>query len=304
VVGGKDVDQLSAMQSAAVENFNTAAGGASASTSGSYMHHLTSDPLITQAFRGRAGGAFARDKASDPPPLSRTEFLAAAKAWVDAGAPCKSSGSITQTARFKTAYSYPSSMGNGTTSIIETARRDVLIVRNRDGSAVSDSKSSGNQTIITKYVHNGCSVTLTSRSEWHSTTDATAPAKVKMDLQDGKCEISFTLAPDKTVQSSEGRLVSTCGPPMNSSDVDEELTWEPWVFKIRCPPDFTPDSNNTITCNPRQHQKGPEASGDMTRKIVGAGMDAAESRSWLNVSPIGTSRVDTGDPLPITVKTV
>ncbi len=302
---GKDIDQLCALQSAQVTNFNTAAGGSSASTPGSYLHHLTSDPLITQAFRGRAGGAFAQDRRSDPPPMTRTEFLASAKAWVDAGAPCKATGSVSQTERFKTTYRYPYPVGNGTTTVTEVARRDVQVFRLPDGSAVADSKISGNQTIITKYVHDGCSVTITSRNEWHSTTPSSVPAEITMNLKDGQYEIAFTLRPDTTKQTSEGHTESTCGlPPMNSSDVDEELTWEPWVFAIRCPPDFTPDADNTISCDPRQPQKEPKVSGEMTRTIVGTGMDAAEPQSWLNVSPTGTSRADNGAPLPITVKTI
>jgi hypothetical protein len=230
------------------------------------MHHLINDPLVTQAFRGRAGGAFAQGQPSEPPPMTRGEFLAAAKAWVDAGAPCKSTGSISQTERFKAAYSYPYPVGNGgTVSVVQNARRDVLLVRLPDGSAVADSKMSGNQTITIRYVQDGCSVTIRSRNEWHSTTPPSVPAEITVNLEDGQYEIAFTLRPDTTKQTSEGHSESTCGlPPMNSADVDPELTWEPWVFKIGCPAGFTQDADNTITCNPRQHQKEPKVSGERT----------------------------------------
>jgi hypothetical protein len=293
-----------------VANFNQVARGSSASTAGSYMHHLTADPLVTQAFNGRAGGARAGDDPSEPPPMSRNDFLAAAKAWVDAGAPCKSTGSISQVERLSAHYSYPYPAGtNGKTTVKVTAKRDVQIYRLPDGTAVADSRISGHETIVIHYEDIGlkgpCSVTITSNGDWVSTTPQYAPAEMTVRLEDGMYEIAFTLTPDKTQQTSEGHSVSDCGvQPMKSADTDDELTWQPWVFTIRCPATFTPDAQNTITCDPRQHQNEQKVSGSMLRTIVGAGMDAVEPQSWLNVSPAGTARADDGTPLPITVKTV
>jgi len=85
-------------------------------------------------------------------------------------------------------------------------------------------------------------------------------------------------------------------------DTDEELVWNPWSFTIRCPPNFTPDADNTIDCDVDTSQKPPVLSGTMVRTVLGAS-DAAERQSWLNVSPVGTSRSDDGTPIKVKVET-
>ena len=100
---GKNVEELCMLQAGQVRNFNRAAGSASQASKGSYLNHLNTDPLITQAFDGLAGGA--RDSTlRERPPMDHPAFMAAAKAWVDAGAPCRATGLITQVEAFSSHY--------------------------------------------------------------------------------------------------------------------------------------------------------------------------------------------------------
>lgn len=304
---GKNVEELCVLQAAQVKNFNRAAGSASPAARGSYLHHLNTDPLITQAFDGRAGGA--RDPLpAAPPQMGRSDFLAAAKVWVDAGAPCRANGSITQVETFSSLYSYPYQAGtDGKVTVRETAKRDVHVTRYPDGTAKANVTVGGHQTIVTFYravgLNGPCTVTMTSTSDWVRTSPANRAAEVEVTLEDGRYEISFTVPADKTKQASVGRLVSDCGVPgMGSNDTDDELTWEPWKFTIRCPATFAQDADNVMTCDPLEPRKDSSASGELTRKIIDAS-DAAEPQSWLSVSPTGTSRSDDGATLPIVVKT-
>jgi hypothetical protein len=305
---GKNVEELCILQAAQVRNFNRAAGSASPAARGSYLNHLGTDPLITQAFDGRAGGA--RDPLpAAPPPMGRSDFLAAAKEWVDAGAPCRANGLITQVETFASHYSYPYPVGTaGKVTVRESAKRDVHITRYPDGTAKGHVTIGGHQTIVIFYRDVGgggpCEVTMTTTTDWISTNPASVGAEVDVKRLDGGYEISFTVPGDKTQQTSAGRVVSDCGglPNLNSDDQDDELTWQPWNFTIRCPATFTQNADNAIMCDPRQPRDQSLAAGEMTRKIVDES-DAAEPQSWLSVSPAGISRADDASFLPITVTT-
>lgn len=295
---GKSVEELCVLQSAQVRNFNRAAGGASPTTPHSYLNHLNTDPLITQAFLGLAGG---QRLVADPPPLKREVFLAAAKAWVDAGAPCRATGSITQVEIFSSHYTYPYPVGDGKTLVRESAKRDVHITRYPDGTAKAQVVVGGSQKLVTTY-QAGCLVTMTSTGDWINLNQQSVPAEVKLDLQEGRYDIRFAVPADKTRQKSSGRSVSDCGLPPMSSDNSVDVTWQPWNFTIRCPATFPQDGKNTIFCNPLEPRESSIASGEMTRTIINVSR-SAEPQSWLRRSPTGISRGDTGDPLPITVKT-
>jgi hypothetical protein len=109
---GLGEEEVCIMQAAEARLKNRAAGGESATTKDSYLHHVTTDPLIEQAFHGRAGGA--RD-ANDPdlpkPPLSYGDFKAGAQAWIDAGAPCRATGSLSHYEENDAAYEHPAPAG-------------------------------------------------------------------------------------------------------------------------------------------------------------------------------------------------
>jgi hypothetical protein len=237
--------------------------------------------------------------------MTRADFLAAATAWVDAGAPCRATGSISQVETFASNYAYPTPGRNGTTTVRESARRDVQIMRLPDGSAVSDTRMRGQSTIVVQYSQDGCTVKVFSEHSWVSTTPNILAADVTVTAQDGKYEISFALKPDKTQQTSSGHVEGSCPVPnlRSGPDVDDEIEWQDWAFTIRCPASFTSDADNNITCDPMQPQRDGTLSGSMLRTIVGQ-TDADERQSWLNISPVGNSRSDTGGPLPIKVRTV
>ena len=109
---GLGEEEVCIMQAAEARLKNKAAGGESAATKDSYLHHLTDDPLIEQAFHGRAGGARDPDDPDLPnPPLSYGDFKAGAQAWIDAGAPCRATGSLSHYEENDAVYEHPAPGG-------------------------------------------------------------------------------------------------------------------------------------------------------------------------------------------------
>lgn len=300
---GKDLEQMCAMQSDEVRSFDGAAGSHAGTASGSYMHHLTTDPLIEAGFAGRAGG---RIDPPQPPPMKKADFLAAAQKWVDAGVGCgRLTGTIKQVESFEANYAYPFPPNGGETSVAETAKREVTINRYSDGTAVATVSMSGHGSIRIRYTQDGCKMTITNLTDWLGTSSNPMDLDhLEIKRDGGSYEISFAIPKEKTQQTISGTGVNTCGAPTMSSgpETDPELTWSPWIFAIRCPPNFTPDAENTIDCDVDTSKNPPVLSGKMVRTVLGAS-DAAERQSWLNESPVGTSRADDGTPIRVKVET-
>ena len=241
--------------------------------------------------------------------MLRLDFLAAAKAWIDAGAPCRASGSITQVETFSSHYSFPYRVGTGgKVTVQESAKRDLHVTRYPDGTAKAQMTIGGHKTMVTFYRTVGpngpCVVTMTNTDDWVGTNPPSLAADVKVTLQDGRYEIAFTVPGAKTQQTSARRVVSDCGMPNMDAGPDQgaELTWKPWSFTIRCPATFTQGADNTMICDPLEPRDQSRASGEMTRKIRD-GSDARDPQSWLRMSPTGRLRADDGTPLPITTTT-
>lgn len=298
---GKDLELMCALQSDEVRSFDDAAGSHSAARAGSYMHHLTNDPLIEAGFAGRAAGQIIHPQR---PPIPKDKFLEAAQKWLDAGAGCgRLTGTITQVETFEANYQYP--MGGGTTTVTESANRKVTINRYSDGTAVATVSMGGRGTIRIVFTSDGCTTTATSLSTWHGTSSNPLDLESLGITRDGgRYEITFTIPGEKTQSTHSGTGTSTCGGAGLSfgPDTDEELTWEPWHVAIRCPPNFTPDADNTIDCDVNTSTQPPVLSGTIVRTVRGAS-DAVERQSWLNESPVGTSRADDGSPIKVKVET-
>jgi hypothetical protein len=300
---GMDVDRLCALQAAQVKNFNDAAGGAGATVTGSYLNHLTTDPLITQAFNGRAGGAFDENKPAEKPPLTRAGFLAAAASWVNAGAPCLATGTIWQIERFQTRYDFSGGMP-GTTTVVENARRHVQINRYLDGSSKAWVTMNGQRSQTTFFRQDGCDNTIRVETSWVSEPLAAAAADVAVRVHNGKYEIPFSLPAESTKKTLMSRTTSSCGGGGNLSvgpETDEPIEWQPWEFSIHCPATFVSDKENSMDCDPAEPQKNRKINGFLKRTI--RGQTDTERQSWLNESPVGIARSDTGAPLPVTVYT-
>ena len=341
----KSEQVVCAIEAVQVLQKNASAGGAEPTRKGSYLHHLATDALIDQAWHGRAGGARDPDDHPSPqddlpsPPLSKAEFLAAAADWVNAGAPCRSTVSIHQVETFAANYGFPFVGTDGKTTVSESARREVNILRNPDGTAIAEVESSGHSTMITTYHTTGksgpCTVTMTVLGDWLKTAPASTAADLKIKVEKDRYEISFTapfdaaksgsppapqdlikpnrnlfddlaagvdLNGDTTKSSGSSRMENDCGiPNINDTDDPIEATWPPWDFTIRCPKQFA-DADGEMRCDPLEPAKTGKITGVMTRTVIG-NKDGADPQSWLNVSWAGTSRGDNGQPLPITVTT-
>jgi hypothetical protein len=347
----KTPQEVCAIEAAQVKNFNGQAGGAEATRDGSYLHHVSTDPLIDSAWRGRAGGARTEDSDLPAPPLSKRAFVAALTDWVNAGAPCRTTGVISQVERFSATYSTPFPVGIDGKVVISTgARRELMVLRNADGTANVDITGSGHDLKVTTYKQSVpqrglCNVTMINKTDWVRIGPDRARADLKIRVQNGGYEINFmapgdptTSAPaanppttssasnapfqqwrdfaaalqkpadgDVTRLTSSARLESDCGLP-NVNDVDDpvEATWPAWDFTIRCPNQI-PSRRGSIRCDPAEPTKKGTLTGTMTRTVL-AGEDAADPQSWLNISPIGTGRADSGPgaptSIPVTVTTM
>lgn len=302
---GKSVKQLCQMQSNFVHSM-VAQGRATSlpnivqTVHAEYISHLAQDSLIGSAFDGDRGGISSQ---ADKPPISRDEFVKAGQEWLDAGAGCGGwEGKITQNEEFHSGYSYP--MGGGDSPIDvqvnETAAREIKITRT-DGSSTGTFKMSGHSTIVqTMHLigeHGPCTAVNTANMDWLAPAPATVDVVVRVRTKsDGSYTIRFVGPEEKTVSSTTGDSVNDCGAdlPHFPPDPPIELTWPGWGYTIRCP------SSNGI-CKLFDPDNAA-LSGSTEETILGAS-DAVERKSWLNESPVGTSRSDDGTPIAVKVKT-
>lgn len=278
---GKDTKQLCKQQAESVER----------RPGGGYLDHLNGDFLIELAFEGYSGGA---SPVPAPPEMKKPAFIAAAKAWInEGGARCSGwTGTITQKETFQSRYTHPIPIGKGpsTTTIVENATRTMTITLGQ-GEATSKSEMGGHQTVemVMRDVKPGgspCTTTMTNNSDWKGTGTNSGNAQVRVNIAtDGSYTIRY-IGPVETTRA-ENQQVSTgdCAPnPSIPSDAPIELDWPVKPF-------FTikgrlPDPRD------RKHLKD---------RITSDGSNAAYPKTWLDRSPVGTAREDTGARIPIAV---
>jgi hypothetical protein len=337
----KSADVVCTIEAAQVRAWNEAAGGSEASRAGSWLHHLYTDPIIDSAWLGRAGGG--RDepepgvKSDLPrPPLSKPEFLAAAAAWVNAGAPCRPTGSISQLESFSANYTTPFPIAADAKAAISTSgRREVLVVRNADGTAQADVRGSGHDRKVVTYTQpterGVCHVTMIDTTDWTTIAPTGGKASITTRVEDGAYELNFVvpdvpagpavtvdvqdilkrvaqgdsladvgkpLSDDKgdtTRMTSRHRLMSDCGLPA-IDQTDEPVTVSWPVWQFTVRcPREIPPDGGTIRCDPREPGKKGTMTGQMIRRVFAVD-DAADPQTWLGTSsPIGTGVVDMGN---------
>lgn len=291
--GGKSAKELCDMQSPIAQRMRAPKD---------YFHHLNGDFLIDLAFVGRSGGANTSDPA--PPPMQKKPFLIAARAWLDAGAGCKSwNGTITQTETFASNYGFP--MGEATGSMKESAKR-VVNLRRANGSTTAEITMSGHQTLQLVTHIGSCTTTVTNVSDWNNAASTGQnPATIRFAIAaDGTYQIRFRGPPEKTRMSGTDTGVSNCGALPLSLPTDADLEWDPWVYTIRCPPKRAIDRQlgESVDCNLFDSKNWPRLKGELTRVVFDRSYKF-ENQSWLIVSPAAVSRGDTGERLPVTVVT-
>lgn len=297
---GRDADFVCAIQAAEVRRRNTRTGGSSADKQGSYLHHLNHDSLINQAWDGLAGGALSikdGDKQLPAPP-NRADFRAAAAAWVEAGAPCRTTALISQAETFSSSYVFPAPGGlDGKVTVNETAKRAVVVRRLPNGRAEADVDMSGSHTMISVVRLGACSATNTITREWSRSSPRTVNAEVKITVEkEAGYAIAIEVAETQTTSRTTVHGVNDCGAPnVNSSDT-VDLTWPEWTIEIQCP-SMVPDGD--VFCLAFEPQKLGAADGLIRRRVV----DRAEPTPWLLESPAATNRGDTGAALPVDVTT-
>lgn len=291
----KNTKQLCQMQSAEVDLTRDHARANSmpiALADAAYLGHLSGDSLVGTAFTGTAAGAFGR---ANPPPMKRTDFVAAADAWLKVGAGCGGwEGYIKQTEKFGSNYEY------GTTQVNETAER-VLRIDRAGGVNTGTLTMSGHSTLIQTTHLDGlngpCTNVTTSNSSWIGLPLDEPGFTVRVQIVDDRnYTIRFSVPMVRTRTNSTGHNVNDCGInlPPSAQDPPEELDLVPWAFTIRCPSEhgicqiFDPDN--------------PRLSGTIDRTIMDH-KEAADPQSWLAVSPVGISRADDGTSLPVKVTT-
>ena len=302
---GKSVKQLCQMQSRQVHSMLASGAGTGIPNitqlvNAEYLSHLASDSLIGAAFAGNRGGATSQ---VNKPPMSRDEFVKAAREWLDAGAGCGGwEGTITQKEEFHSNYSYPMPIAEGSIDIQvnETAQREIKITRIA-GSSTGTFTMGGHETIV-QTMHliapNGpCTAVNTADDVWIAPSPPVVDVPVRVQTKpDGSYTIHFYGPEEKTTTNSTGHMVNDCGVvfPHFPQDPPTELTWPIWHYTIRCP------SNDTIC---QMFDPDNKTLAGTTEETVLGASDAAERRSWLNVSPVGTSRSDDGTPIPVKVTT-
>jgi len=267
-----------------------------------YFRHLQADHLIQLAFDGMRGGA---TESRNPPGMSKPAFLAAAKAWLDAGAGCATwNGTITQTETFASNYGFPM-QGGGTISMRESANRVVNLARS-DGSTTAEITMSGHRTEQLVKRDGSCTTTVTNESDWSNAgSTGQKPATIRFEIApDGSYRIRFRGSPEKTRTDDSGTHVSSCGSLPQPTPGQTDLDWDPWVFNIRCPPKpaTNPHLGESIDCDLFDPENWPRLKGKLTRVIVDRSY-ADDPQSWLMTSPASVGRADTGEQLPVTVVT-
>jgi hypothetical protein len=299
---GLGEEEVCVMQAAEVRLRNRAAGGESAATPGSYLHHLHEDPLITHAFLGRAGGARDSSLPNLPlPSLSRTEFLEGAQAWIDAGAPCRAMGTLSHYEESDAAYEHAVPLGK--VSVEQHARRQVDIVRYPDGSARATVTASGSSVVVQRLQIDNCTVVNTSRSSWRRIGPSQVPAKLEFTVTPDDYQIWYTLPPEKTSELQTGTHTNTCPDRMGNPEPGiVELEWDPMPVTLHCPTAF-PNRDGTMGCVATEPHDHGAANGALHQTVVN-NSDVLDPRSWLYRSPMPIGRSDTGDGLPVHVKII
>ncbi len=289
---GKDAKQMCDMQSTKVHERSRQ----------SYYRHLEIDTLITQAFVGMAGGARDPDP-PEKPPMTRGDFLFAARKWLDSGAACGGwKGVITQKETFGSNYTYPMP-GMGPPSSVhvnETATRDIKLIR--ENGATNVTVTAGGAGVIVQTLHmvgpNGpCTSVQTSDSSWTTTTTANARGTLDIKIKDdGSYTMRFSGPKERGNGNTTGTERNDCGIQLPAGVLEPpvDFTWDKWSFTISCPSSYgicqlyDPDNKRL--------------SGSMTRTLVDH-MDAADPQSWLTTAPVGISRSDDGTTIPVNVTT-
>lgn len=305
---GLDEGPVCVMEAAEVRLKNAEAGGEAAGLRGSYLNHVITDPLIAQAWEGYAGGARPRvvDGKPNPhlpvPPLTYSEFKAAVTEWVNAGAPCRATGQVTELEKQKTAYTIHQFPGQ-TVLFEQSAERAVSVLRYRDGSATATVTASGWDQAVTTLHSSGCEIVTTLRNEWSRIGPSPVEAKLEFTVKPDEYTFHFVLPAETTHTRTTVVQTNTCGAaspaiPESGSNVE----WNPWSLTLRCPTEF-PNNDGTMGCLPTEpHDKGA-ADGALHRTVKDAS-DTSQPRSSLYRSPMATARIDTGEGLPVHVKVI
>lgn len=151
-----------------------------------------------------------------------------------------------------------------------------------------------------------CEITTTSNGRWSGQNQGPAPGNVSVFIRpDGSYTIRLAGPKEKTVSQDSGHQTTTCpGQPMGPSADTTALDWDPWKTNIHCPSTFQqdPQGGNSIECDLYDPRTNPRLKGTMTRTLR-SHEDAPDPASWLEVSPVGISRADTGAQIPVTVVT-
>jgi hypothetical protein len=306
---GLDEDQVCIMEATEARLKNHEAGGDGASLKGSYLNHLATDLLIQQAWIGYAAGARrAVDEAGHPrdklpePPLHYPEFLDAAAAWIKAGAPCKATAQLSNVEEQETALT-TTLLGN---KVVErqSAKREVNILRKRDGSATATIKAAGFHETTTTFKLDSCEMVTTVRDTWSRTGPATVAAKLEFAVKPDEYTIHFELPAETTNRRTTNEMTNTCGATMPvPPPSDITLTWVPWIVDLRCPTEF-PNTDGTMGCQPKEPHDTGAADGALHRTVKRArARQATDPGSWLYRSPMAIGSAD-GESVPVDVKII
>jgi hypothetical protein len=297
---GLDADALCAIQATEAKRRNTRVGGLSPATQGSYLNHIDHDPLISQAWNGRAGGALPVDEKKAAPPGTHATFLAATTEWVKAGMPCRTNALVTQRETFSSSYSFTGPTPDARTSVSQTAARHVVVRRLRDGRVEADIDMSGSETFETVSRIQGpngpCTTTMTTTNDWSLSSPRRVDARLEVTMTgQAGYRVAVTLPETKTTLRSAQKIEGGCVTPFSSADTVES-EWPEWTIDIECP-STVPDGD--VFCIPDEPQSFSAADGLIRRREATI---TAES-TWLRESPAATNRADTGAPLLINSQT-
>lgn len=268
-----------------------------------YDHHLLEDPLIADAFEGTMGGMRSSSMPAPTPPLKQRQFNDTAKVWLDAGAACGTwTGEIKQVEEFESDYSY--GPANSTTTVHERATRTFTVNR-RNGEATASIDVNGSQTMVIETILDGCSMTITTVSNWEGNTPPNAPAKARFEFDGFNTYSIHVRGPRESVTRRSTSSVATNCPIGLSADPPAEPethSYEPYRYSIRCSHNTVPGGGTcSLEVDPDEDEP-PRMDGRYQRRIINH-LDAASPQSWLSTSLAGISRSDNLDPLPVQVTT-
>jgi hypothetical protein len=220
--------------------------------------HIQTDELINLAFIGRRGGAVTAQY-TQPPPLTKAEFLRAFRTWVrDGGAACSGwEGTITEEQSIASNLTLQA-MGADVTHWQEGKR--TVTVTMKDGQATVTTIVSGldnNRQVMTDA---SCQMTIHSQRVYRlvdptnpppqpppapSSTPGnpagrppaipvTGPGTVRIGLDAlGNFRIVVTPPAERIETTEWGQGTNTCGAPNPSPTQDSNtITWDPFVIEI------------------------------------------------------------------------